>query len=143
MDIKNLVLSLRKKYNTNNPLEIISEMDIDCFEHPFRRHFNGYYDVRLGKPYICINCNISDRQKIITAAHELGHALLHPKLNTFFLCSNTLAVKGKYERQANTFAAELLLDDNIFEKYYGHTIDYIAKCEGVPKKLVEYKFNNL
>ena len=142
MDIKNLVLNLRKKYKTNNPLEIIREMDIEYFEHPFRK-FNGYYEFILGKPYICINSNISDKQKIITAAHELGHALLHPRLNTIFLCNNTLAVKGKYERQANTFAAELLLDDNIFEEYYGHTIDYIAKCEGVPKKLIEYKFNNL
>lgn len=142
MSIKNLVLNLRKKYKTNDPLEIIRAMGITYFECPLV-DFNGYYDGRFSIPYICVNSNLSDEEKLITAAHELGHALLHPKLNTFFLSRHTLAVKGRYERQANTFAAELLLDNNIFEKYYGHTIEYIAKCEGVSQELVEYKFNNL
>jgi len=141
MSIKNLALSLRKKYKTNNPLEIIREMDITYFECPLRE-FNGFYHNKLG-PFICVSSDLSYEEKTITAAHELGHALLHPKLNTLFLSRYTLAVKGKYERQANTFAAELLLDDDIFEKYYGYTIDYIAKCEGVSQELIEYKFNNL
>jgi Zn-dependent peptidase ImmA (M78 family) len=141
MNIKNLALSLRKKYKTNNPVEIIHSMDISYFECPLSE-FNGFYNNRL-KPFICISSDLSDEEKTITAAHELGHALLHPKLNTLFLSRCTLAVKGRYERQANTFAAELLLDDNIFEKYYGHTMEYIAKCEGVSQELIEYKFNNL
>jgi Zn-dependent peptidase ImmA (M78 family) len=142
MDIKNLALSLRKKYKTNNPFEIIKAMDIECFEYPLG-NLNGFYNIRLGKPFICINSNLSDEQKIITAAHELGHALLHPKLNTLFLCNNTLTVKSKFEKQADTLAAEVILSDDIFEKYHGHTIDYIAKCERVSKELIQYKYNNL
>ena len=42
-------------------------------------------------------------------AHELGHAILHPKINITYLESNTFYSKEKFEIATNTFAAELLL----------------------------------
>ena len=44
-------------------------------------------------------------------AHELGHAILHQKTNITYLESNTFYYKEKFEIAANTFAAELLIED--------------------------------
>ena len=50
-------------------------------------------------------------------AHELGHAILHPKTNITYLESNTFYSKEKFEIAANTFAAELLIEDSLFHEY--------------------------
>ena len=44
-------------------------------------------------------------------AHELGHAILHSNTNITYLESNTFYSKEKIEIAANTFAAELLIED--------------------------------
>ena len=49
-------------------------------------------------------------------AHELGHAILHPKTNITYLESNTFYSKEKFEIAANTFAAELLIEDSMFHE---------------------------
>ncbi|MGE7091255.1 ImmA/IrrE family metallo-endopeptidase [Lysinibacillus sp. NPDC048646] len=74
-------------------------------------------------------------------AHELGHAILHPDENTAFLKKNTLFSTDKIEIEANTFAVELLLPDELFKDQCcsGFTIyDAIAE-KGVPIELLSFK----
>jgi len=59
-----------------------------------------------------------------------------------FISNKTYYFKDKLEKQANLFAAELLLDDNIFSNYYNYSLEYISKCECVSSKFVQYKFEN-
>lgn len=61
------------------------------------------------------NENVPEHLQAFVCAHELGHALLHRNINTPFLSKNTLFSIDKIERQANTFAVELLLPDNILK----------------------------
>jgi Zn-dependent peptidase ImmA (M78 family) len=78
-------------------------------------------------------------------AHELGHAVLHPKSNTPFLRANTLFSIEKLEVEANTFAVELLLPDDVIAQCQNSdlTIYDIAKVHSVPKELVYLKkFNH-
>ena len=44
-------------------------------------------------------------------AHELGHIILHPDVNTSFLMRRTLFSVDKIEQQANRFAIGLLMAD--------------------------------
>jgi Zn-dependent peptidase ImmA (M78 family) len=78
-------------------------------------------------------------------AHELGHAVLHPKSNTPFLRANTLFSVEKLELEANTFAVELLLPDEIISQYKNTdlTIYDVAEIHSIPKELVYLKKFNL
>lgn len=54
---------------------------------------------------------------------------------TPFLKKHTLFSIEKIERQANTFAVELLMPDEIISKYDGYTIHNIADIVGIPNGL--------
>ena len=49
-------------------------------------------------------------------------------------------IKNKYERQAYIFAAELLIDDNIYKVYPGESDAQIASRIGVHPWLFDLKF---
>lgn len=143
MSIKKRALDIKNKYNTNNPIEIIKSIGISFVPHPIADDINGLYQNEYDQPIIYINNNLSEEEQRLVAAHELGHYALHADINVNFINRKTLLVKDKYERQADIFAAELLLDDSIFEKYKGCTLQEISMGEGVYQKFVEHKFNNL
>ena len=76
------------------------------------------------KTLIKINSNISYPEKRrFTIAHEIGHLLLHDKLEFHNENANTLnwfkntedqAKRGKQEWEANDFASELLMPEDLF-----------------------------
>jgi Zn-dependent peptidase ImmA (M78 family) len=76
------------------------------------------------KTLIKVNSEIPyDSKKRFTIAHEIGHFLMHPKIDVHKENSNTLnwfnstenqLKKGIQEWEANDFAAELLMPDKIF-----------------------------
>jgi len=78
------------------------------------------------KTLIKINSDISyEGKKRFTIAHEIGHYLLHEKLEVHNENSNTLnwfmtaenqAKQGIQEKEANEFAIELLMPSKIFQK---------------------------
>ncbi|MFJ7841631.1 ImmA/IrrE family metallo-endopeptidase [Lysinibacillus sphaericus] len=132
------------KHNTSCPFKIASYLDIHVIEWDLHEEIRGYYKYDRRNKYIVINSNLSDEWKRIVCAHELGHALLHPRLNTPFMRKNTLFSIDKVEREANLFAANLLIpDENLFDSYIQMTIFDIASLYSVPVELVELKFKGL
>ena len=69
-------------------------------------------------------------------AHELGHAILHPKTNITYLESNTFYSKERFE-----IADELLIEDSLFDEYKHHTIEEMAAMENLPIELIKIKLN--
>ncbi|WP_051623558.1 hypothetical protein [Clostridium hydrogeniformans] len=67
--------------------------------------------------------------------------MLHSKDNCYFMKNKTLMLCSKIERQANIFASELLIPDNIFNKYIGMSIEQISKAEYIPKELLKLKID--
>lgn len=55
--------------------------------------------------------------------------------------SNTFYSKEKFEIAANTFAAELLIEDSLFDEYKHHTIEEMAAMENLPIELIKIKLN--
>lgn len=55
----------------------------------------------------------------VVLAHELGHAILHNSKEVQALKDYDLfpRLNNKIELEANTFAAELLIDDNYIDDY--------------------------
>lgn len=142
MDIKNITRLLKKKYNTSDPYEIARQKGIIIIYEQLGS-INGYYNMIYRQKQIHINCNLDEREKLITVAHELGHAIMHPKANTPFLKNNTLFSVDKLEIEANKFAAELLINDGDIQNYSGYTIEQIACMLNLSKELVNIKFYGL
>ena len=66
---------------------------------------------------------------------------MHTKSNVYFNNSKTHFIQSKFENQANSFAAELLLDDNLLENYQGYNLETISSCTGIDIKYLKLKFN--
>lgn len=139
MRIKREIDKLVDKYKTNNPFELMDHLDIVTVIHPMHEEINGLYQKKFGVPIIYINSNLCDEEKAMVAAHELGHFILHPDTNIYNFYNGKYLIKSKFERQANMFAADLLLGDNVFMEYEGKSLEYIAACVGVSPELLEYK----
>ncbi|MED3888187.1 ImmA/IrrE family metallo-endopeptidase [Priestia aryabhattai] len=139
--ISSVVRNLIEKYGTNDPLSIAEEMGVHVVPWNFPDEVQGMYKYESRNQFIFINSSLSEKECNFVLAHELGHAILHPTHNTSFLRDNTLFSVNKFERQANTFAVELLLPDEIIHSYQDTrlTKQDIMRMQGVPTHLSHLK----
>nr|WP_092074761.1 ImmA/IrrE family metallo-endopeptidase [Dendrosporobacter quercicolus]NSL49307.1 ImmA/IrrE family metallo-endopeptidase [Dendrosporobacter quercicolus DSM 1736]SDN12561.1 protein of unknown function [Dendrosporobacter quercicolus] len=136
--IKNIVVELVKKYKTNCPFALAKELNINITYEPLGQTM-GYYTKDFRIKFIHINQHLIKKERIFTCAHELGHAVVHTNVNTPFLKRHTLFSVAKIEREANTFAVELLLPDSTLQEYQEASLYTLADIAGIPKKLAELK----
>lgn len=134
MDIKRTAEKLMRKYNTNDPFKLAEKLNIivkyDDLGNTWR-YFITYKRIKI----IHINNNLEEWLQRYTCAHELGHSILHKGVPTPFLKKHTLFSIDKIERQANTFAVELLIPDKVIAQYEGYTVHNIADIVGIPNGL--------
>jgi len=57
---------------------------------------------------IATNSQLEESRLIYTRAHELGHALLHDHAGHYLIAESAFIPPGRYEREADEFARELL-----------------------------------
>lgn len=106
----------------------------------------GFYICENGSRYIIINNALDDIVARTVCAHELGHDMLHRELSAGGIRENTLFLaNNKTEREANLFAAEILITDrealSVLE--YAVDIGQVAYELGVMPEIVEYKLELL
>lgn len=99
----------------------------------------GNYMLLKRKRWILINDSIDKDSPFfrVVVAHELGHALLHRTENCAFIKRHTLLLTSGIEREANMFAAELLIDKELIAEY--ETTEQFCRGTGYPKELLELK----
>lgn len=136
--IKLTVQKLTKKYKTNDPFKLVDYLDITLIEKPLGETWGAYMYLHRNK-VIFINSDLPYHNKKAVLAHELGHALLHYWATCYFKGQKTYFLTSKLEREANIFAAYLLIHNNIFKNYEGETLQYISLAENIPIKLLEIK----
>ncbi|MCF6095636.1 ImmA/IrrE family metallo-endopeptidase [Thermovorax subterraneus] len=136
MKIKRIVRSLVKKYKTSDPFELMDALDIIYIKHPLPENVRGFYFTKLRRKIVVINSIYEKRRQILTAAHKLGHCILHPKMNAIFLELNTFMVTSKYENEAGKFAAELLTYEIDFTVYEGYVMEQIACALDIPENVL-------
>lgn len=141
--IKNIVEGLIDLYRTRDPFELCKCLDIEVIFSDLGNEINGFFQrTPNGYEIIHMNNRLCEYESKYTCAHELGHAILHTNMSISFFISNKLQIKNKYEIQADKFAAELLIEDDLrYEEYSGFNIEQISSCLGIPSKLIKYKFN--
>ncbi|WP_131100653.1 ImmA/IrrE family metallo-endopeptidase [Bacillus sp. SYJ] len=140
MDIKENVLNIVEKYQTTDPFEIGRQKEITVLYADLGNTL-GFYNTYKRFKFIHINNQIDEITQRFVCAHELGHAVLHPKANTPFLRNQTFFSVDRLEIEANTFAVELLLTDNMVSAYKDThlSIQEVAEIHGVPEGLARLK----
>lgn len=118
---------------------IADNLNIQVFQQPLGK-LSGYYKYLKHHKCIYINSDIeNDAYKNTVMAHELGHAIMDPKENCYFLNKHTLILTSKIERRANIFSAELLLSDSLIKEYHEYTQEQLAHLTGYDINLVKLK----
>jgi Zn-dependent peptidase ImmA (M78 family) len=138
MLIKTIVENLMKKYKTNCPFALAKALNINIVYENLGSTM-GYYTNDFRIKFIHINQQLNEKDCTYTCSHELGHAIQHPNTNTPFLKRHTLFSVDKIEREANTFAVELLLPDKLLRENPDCSVFNIARSVGIPAKLIKLK----
>lgn len=126
-----LIEKLIKTYGTNNPRKLADALGITIIFEDLGNVW-GYFHFYKRVPIVHVNSNLDDYQNIHTIAHEIGHYLLHPRVNTPFLKACTLFSVDKIEREANYFALRLIIGDRKPE--CDETKEYFLLRCGIPLK---------
>ncbi|SEP04049.1 ImmA/IrrE family metallo-endopeptidase [Propionispora vibrioides] len=136
--IKDTVEKLINKYKTNSPFILAHKLKVNIIYENLGETM-GYFTNDYRIKFIHINNTLSEDECRFTCAHELGHAILHPNVNTPFLKRYTLYSIDRIERQANAFAVELLMPDKLLHEHPECSFYDIAGRVGIPPKLVVLK----
>lgn len=137
-DIKNIVLGLTQKYNTLNPFKIADSLKIEYIIGPMGKYSGCYLYLKRHR-CIFINEDLSDSDMRLVMAHELGHAILHKSEDCYFIRNKTFLSTARIEREANTFAAELLVPDSLIYENPGMTKNQLARLAGYNEKIMDFK----
>ena len=138
MSPRQVAIAIAERYNTNNPFEIARERNIRVLYEPMKTTYGFYVRYRRFQNII-LNDELPEEMQRFVCAHELAHSILHADLNVPKLTRYTFFSRDKFEVQANTFAVELLLPDELLREYPDCSIYQLAASYGVPQDFVDLK----
>jgi len=127
-----------KNYNLN-----VVEIEFEKFA--FDGEIAGFIDMEQKTIYV--NKKDSDSRKIFTIAHELGHYLLHKdelEKNPSYAILYRKPIGGEtddIEKEANCFAANLLVPKQFLDQYYKEEVDdeTLANIFAVSKEVIGFR----
>lgn len=137
-DIKTTVNKIVSKYNTRDPYELCDYMNVLLQIGDLGSALGCYLLIKRQK---CIMLNeriLRTPLEKVVLSHELGHSNMHWKNDCYFYGS-TLFSKSKEENEANAFAAELLIPDDLIYEHPGMTKNQIARILGYDERIMEFK----
>lgn len=144
--IKNEAKRVKAKYGSADPFEICEERHIQIIYQPMGTSpgaCKGFYLLNCRCKAIVLNSEMPEDVQRIILAHELGHDILHSSVaginafHEFSVCDNT----DRLEYEANIFAAEFTLEDEVVLDAFRETNDFFraACCLNVPPELLDFK----
>lgn len=138
--IRRLTKYYERIVGTRNPMTIARYLGIRIAIVPLGE-IAGNYQLLKRKRWIFVNEEIPVNSPFfeVVVAHELGHAVLHRKENCAFIKNKTLLLTSGIEREANQFAAYLLITDDILQDYVECTEEQFCSCTGYPKELIRLR----
>jgi Zn-dependent peptidase ImmA (M78 family) len=132
-------LEILEYYNIDKPpivpYKIASDEGLNIilakFSSEYRDKVSGFLDVNSDSPKIYVNDDDPINRQTFTIAHELGHWILHkekikndPALYSVLLRSSLFKEENSnLEKEANFFAANLLIPKKIIKEYIKITKD--------------------
>ena len=141
MNIHSLAESIVKKYHTRNPFEILKEKNVMLVFAPLV-DVRGFYQYFQRNHIIYIDENLSEHDKVFVCAHELGHMLMHKKTNAVYMDTKTCFNTNKYEIEANIFASNLLIPDEVILENCNLTTEQLSRLLGYEQALIELRLKS-
>lgn len=107
--------------------------------------FSGCLWNNAGVWTIMMNTKQHPRRKLFTITHELGHYFLHRHIKSQFNCTTLSAPTSALEKQANAFAAELLMPAKQVQQYLQNKYQppRTAQLLGVSETALQYRLQHL
>lgn len=141
--MKDIIRKIVKKYGTNDPFELADCLGAITITAPLKDGTRGFYDYYKRNGIICIDENLSDEEARMVCAHELGHFILHRKVNSVLLKNTTLLNTNRYEIEANRFAAYLLIPEDDLIEYvkYGYSLQQLSCLFRLPESMMRLRFD--
>ncbi|MBQ7836976.1 MAG: ImmA/IrrE family metallo-endopeptidase [Clostridia bacterium] len=136
---------IRKNFGGRNIYETAENSGAKVWFRPLGQ-LKGFYVFENGRRYIVVNNQLNESMRRLVCAHELGHDTLHRELSIGGIRESTMFLSNnKTEREANLFAADMLLTDKavISELEYNNEPETAAYNLNVPIELLEYKLEIL
>jgi Zn-dependent peptidase ImmA (M78 family) len=142
--ISGVVDKLSRKYGTRNPFELCDALGIIVHIEDLGKKLKAYYFAERRIRNIVLNSRVDEILQRVLIAHELGHDCLHRKIAALksYGITDPFGLINPTEKEANLFAAELLIDDDelLDLLYYDdRTFFGIASELYVPYPLLEFK----
>ena len=147
--IYHLANKIRNEYYCNNSKTLCKSLGIPLLSEAMgcsEESVKGIAFSTNNVSAIIINSDLPDAIQRVIIAHEIGHVLLHIQDGKNSFCDNhLLSTISNSEKEANIFAANLLIDDYSLIEYLkdGYTINLAAAYFKVPIELIEYKIITL
>lgn len=131
-----------RRYKTHDPYRLAEVLGILIFRCALD-NCQGCYMYIKRRRIVFLNQDLDEVTERMVLAHEIGHAVLHPRQNCYFLRDKTLLLPG-IEREANLFAAELLIaDEMLFEAVdCSYTVRQLARMAGCCEELVKLRLEH-
>ena len=133
--------------------QIIEYLGINLVNHEFSNDISGVYYKDVEKFHIGVNSEHPETRKRFTIAHEIGHHILHDNHlhydgenmaeTTYFRATKLTSAE---ETEANYFAAELLMPEELIEKCIANGVTYVgelATCFNVSEQAMRHRLINL
>ncbi|MEK5496037.1 ImmA/IrrE family metallo-endopeptidase [Bacillus sp. FSL M8-0077] len=125
---------------------ICEQLNISILTHPLG-NANGFLQYYKEQDVYLIHINNDLEEKDFIIAHELGHYFLHKTLNTFRISNCSTALEDKLEHQADIFATELLLTDemvmNAYPQIQNWSLEQAATFYKLPITAIQYKYSQM
>lgn len=131
-DIDRIVNYYVKRCGSRNPFDIADYLGIEVQIGPLGSRCGCYMYLKRHR-CILLNENLVEDEMRLVMSHELGHAILHRKENCYFIRNKTLFLESKIEKEANLFAADLLISDELLieareQNYTEAQLARLARC---------------
>lgn len=130
-EAKRMAVEIVTKQQSTNPKEIADQRGITVIYEDLGSVW-GYFHYFKRIPVIHINNRLDPFRSRFTLAHELGHFILHPRLNTPFLKASTLFSVDRIEREANRFALYVLIGSESPQQDETK-FSFLSRC-GIPEE---------
>ncbi|NBI73486.1 ImmA/IrrE family metallo-endopeptidase [Clostridiaceae bacterium] len=141
MAIKKKADELARKFQTRNPFEIIRGLNVILLFVPLI-DTRAFYQYFKRNNIIYIDVNLPRHEQMFECAHEMGHMFLHKKANAIFMDTRTGFNTSRFEKEADTFAMDLLIDDNTLIEYRDYSIEQLSRLLGYERKLIELRLKS-
>lgn len=141
MAIKKKADELARKFQTRNPFEIIRGLNVILLFVPLI-DTRAFYQYFKRNNIIYIDENLPRHEQMFECAHEMGHMFLHKKANAIFMDTRTGFNTSRFEKEADTFAIDLLVVDDILAEYQSYDIEQFSRLLGYEQRLINLRLNS-